>query len=75
MLGQYFDASTTIIQFLTDWKVKCNSAKTEAILFTKSPKMLKLRSDNKIVLGKETLKWKDFVKYLGAILLNVTMMT
>jgi len=51
-----------------DWKVKANVLKTEAILFSKSPKMKELSETIKIKFDGEPLEWKDSVKYLGVIL-------
>jgi len=51
-----------------DWKVKANVLKTEAILFTKSPKMKELAETFKIKFEGASLEWKDSVKYLGVIL-------
>lgn len=53
---------------LVNWKLKINETKTEAILFTKSPKMSKLGASNKIIVSGTALEWKDQVKYLGVIL-------
>lgn len=57
-----------VTDYFTDWKVKVNASKTEAILFTKSPKMLRLRQDYKIGFCNTELEWKNEVKYLGMIL-------
>jgi hypothetical protein len=53
--------------YCSSWKVKISSEKTEAILFTKSPKMINLKEAHKIHFN-ETLKWKNEVKYLGVTL-------
>jgi hypothetical protein len=53
--------------YFSSWKVNINSEKTEAILFTKSTKMIKLRETHKIHFN-ETLEWKDQVRYLGVML-------
>jgi hypothetical protein len=53
--------------YCSSWKVNINSKKTEAILFTKSSKMLKLKDTHKIYFN-ETLPWKNFVRYLGLTL-------
>jgi hypothetical protein len=50
------------------WKIKLNTSKTEAILFTKSTKMIKLSNDHQIAFGDALLEWKKQVKYLGVIL-------
>jgi hypothetical protein len=53
--------------YFSSWKVKINSEKTEAILFTKSTKMNKLKETHKIHFN-ETLDWKNNVQYLGLTL-------
>jgi hypothetical protein len=54
--------------YCSSWKIKLNETKTEAILFTKSTKMGKLKLDNKVNFGGKLLEWKDNVKYLGVTL-------
>jgi hypothetical protein len=53
--------------YFSSWKVNINSKKTEAILFTKSSKMTKLKEAHKIYFN-EMLPWKNFVRYLGVLL-------
>jgi hypothetical protein len=48
IVDTFESANDTILEYLDSWKVKCNPTKTKAILFTKSPKMLKLRDNFKI---------------------------
>ena len=50
------------------WKVRINPAKTEAILLTKSPKMLSLILSEKIVFCGKAIEWQSSVRYLGVIL-------
>lgn len=54
-LQKYFDS----------WKIKINATKTESILFTKSPKMTKLKNVPKIVFNGVELEWLDAARYLG----------
>lgn len=62
------NAGKKIVEHLTEWKIKCNTSKTETILFSKSPRMLKLKDSHKITFGNEILEWKNTVKYLGMML-------
>jgi hypothetical protein len=54
--------------YFSSWKIRLNQTKTEAILFSKSTKMGKLKNENKISFGGRLLEWKDYVKYLGVTL-------
>lgn len=55
-------------KFFTDWKIKLNHNKTEAILFSHSRIMSKEKHIHKINFNGHNLEWKDEIKYLGMIL-------
>ena len=57
-----------ISKHFSDWKIKLNNSKTEAILFTHSRIMQKLKKDHQILLNGSKLIWHDQVKYLGVLL-------
>lgn len=57
-----------INSYFSKWKSKLNEGKTEAVLLTKSPKMIKLCDSQKIEFDSHVLEWKDNVKYLGMLL-------
>ena len=59
---------TEISIHFTSWKIKLNSLKTEAILFSKSSRMRHNRDSNKIKFDGKVLDWQKSVKYLGVIL-------
>lgn len=54
--------------FFTSWKMQLNESKTEAIIFSKSSKVLKIKNDLPIVFKNSTIKWSDSVRYLGGFL-------
>lgn len=50
--------------FFTTWKLKLNSSKTEAILFTRHRKL----PERKLIIDGFKIPWSATVKYLGVIL-------
>ena len=68
-LTQILSAGLNELKLYFDrWKIKLNSSKTEAILFTHSKLMNKEKPNIKIKFNDQILDWKDCVKYLGVIL-------
>lgn len=69
-LGKIVDTLTKgckeVTDYFTDWKVKVNAGKTEAILFTKSRNMILMRDDHKITFCDTELEWKNEEKYISA---------
>lgn len=59
---------TELQKFFDSWKIKINATKTESILFTKSPKMAKLKKIYKIAFNGVELEWLDVARYLGVYL-------
>lgn len=52
------------------WKVTINPLKTEAILLTKSTRMLREQHEHKISFCGSLIEWKSSAKYLGVVLDN-----
>lgn len=62
------EALEEISNFFNEWKIRLNNKKTEFIVFTESPLMIrKLQSIPPIING-QTFCWKDCVTYLGMTL-------
>ena len=58
----------SINAYFTDWKIKINPTKTEFIIFTRSPAMLKKSIDLPPSLNGQTLTWETEIRYLGVYL-------
>lgn len=54
-----------IKKYFTDWKIKINESKTEAIIFTHSFIMQKKIKNKQLSYNNINLEWEDNVKYLG----------
>ena len=54
-----------INKYFSDWKIKINKSKTEAIVFTHSTIMQKKLGNRKLSFNNIDLEWEDNVKYLG----------
>lgn len=54
--------------FFSNWKIKLNDSKTEFIIFTKSPNLLKKRASFPPSFNSNIHKWQDTAKYLGVTL-------
>ena len=54
--------------FFDRWKIKLNSSKTEAILFTHSIIMERSKETSQINFNNQLLPWNQQVRYLGVIL-------
>lgn len=61
------DHLDSINKFFTDWKLKLNESKTQAILFTRRKKHLK-KGLPSLKIHNEQIKWSKEVKYLGVVL-------
>lgn len=57
-----------IEKYLSVWKIKINSGKTEFIIFSKAQKMHRIKSNFPPVYKGVTFPWKEEVKYLGVTL-------
>lgn len=60
--------SRTLAKYLTRWKISLNSAKTEALFFTKRIKKQKPRRRDKVKIVGERISWGSSLKYLGCVL-------
>ena len=49
----------------TEWKIKLNHAKTEVMLFTRSPITASQKAQHKVTFKGTNLDWKNSVRYLG----------
>ena len=65
LVSRMESALQEIEDHFTSWKMKLNKNKTQAILFTKSTKMLRAKDNNKINFNGTTLDWLPTAKYLG----------
>ena len=54
-----------IKKYFSDWKIRINESKTEAIIFTHSTIMQKKMKNRQLSYNNVNLEWKDNVKYLG----------
>lgn len=61
IIGRLQLAIENLHSFFTQWKLKLNSTKTEAILFTRKRRL----PDKTITLEKHSIPWSKSVKYLG----------
>lgn len=55
------EASVKISKYYDKWKIKLNTSKTEAIIFTKRRPCI----TNKLLINGTHINWSDNVKYLG----------
>lgn len=62
------EALETVSDFFESWKIRLNKNKTEFIILTKSPKMIRKLNENPPTFQNEIFAWKPTVKYLGVIL-------
>jgi Reverse transcriptase (RNA-dependent DNA polymerase)/Endonuclease-reverse transcriptase len=70
MISTLEDGLNEIKDHYDSWKVTINPRKTEAILLTKSPKMLTLSASNKIKFCDKEIEWAQSVRYLGVAIDN-----
>lgn len=61
---QLQSALNTIQTYFTNWKIKINASKTQAVFFTRKRKVCFLPS-NRLIINRVQTEWKSSAKYLG----------
>lgn len=62
------DGLSTVKNYFENWKLKLNGSKTEAILFSKSQKIHRIKNNFLLNFEGNSIEWADTVRYLGGFL-------